>query len=259
MPPRRTVRLALAALAALGTACAAAGRVHPRAAEEVARGYAHLEAGDRERPEVAFRHALAFAPDLPEALNGLGVVERRRGRIGAAQRRYAQALEASPDFAEAQVNTGEALAAGGWGEAADERFAAALAVDPDLAVARLDRARALLHRGLAAAGAERAALWARARREYLHLLESQPGRPEAFHDLAFMDYLSGDAARAERAYLRAAELRPGWPEALHGLCISRVRLGRCAEGAEACRRCLAAAPGNAQCSQSLRGALGCAR
>lgn len=251
---RLLARLAPALLAG----CLASSRLHPRAAEEVARGYQHLGRGDLERAEVAFEHALEFDPGLPEALNGRGIVERRRGRLEPAARWFERALEASPDFAEARVNLGESLLASGQAEGAEAAFREALAIDPDLFPARLDLARSLLHRGRAAGGEERRALWQRARREYLHLLESRPDLPEAWHDLAFMDYLGGDFARAEAGYRRAAGIDPRSAEAQHGLCISLARQGRCGEAAAACRRCLEAAPETPECRRSLAGALACA-
>jgi tetratricopeptide (TPR) repeat protein len=241
---------------ALALACAHRAPLHPRAAEELARGYRYLEEGDRERAEVAFEHALAFDPDLPEALNGLGVVARSRGRLAEARRRLERAVRVAPDFAEGHANLGETLLALGQPGPAAAEMEAALAIDPDLADARQNLARALLLRGLEAKAA-REALWARSRREYLHLLETEPDRAAAHHDLAYMDYVAGRFERAERGYRRAAELSPS-PEALHGLCLALVRLGRCAEAAAACGRCLEVAPGAAPCRTSLRGATACA-
>jgi len=247
---------ALPLLCAVGAACLPGSRVHPRAAEEVRRGYDWLGRGDSERAEVAFEHALEFNRDHAEALNGLGVVARRRGRHEAARALFERALAARQDFAEAHVNLGECLLAMGRPDRGEPEFRAALAIDPDLLVARLDLARALLHRGRTSPE-DRPRLWSAARREYLHLLESSPDLAEAHHDLAFMDYESGAFARAEAGYRRSAEIDPRSIEALHGRCISLVRLGRCREGAALCRACLeiSAAP---QCQQSLRGALACA-
>ncbi len=252
-----TVSLLCSAL--LAAACAGRAAVHPRAADEVLRGYRWLADDDLERAEIAFEHALAFDPDFPEALNGLGIVARTRDDLDAARRRFERAVRLRPDFAEGHANLGETLLAAGAAELAEGELAAALRIDPDLADARQNLARALLRRGAAAgAGPGRTALFARARREYLHLLESEPDRFAAHHDLAYMDFVEGRYDRAERGYRRSAELSPSSPEALHGLCISLVRLGRCAEGARACEACLAAAPGADACRVSLRGAVACA-
>jgi Tfp pilus assembly protein PilF len=250
-PPRLAALLALAALACPSP------RVHPRAAEEVARGYRYLAADDLERADVAFAHALAFNEDIPEAQNGAGIVLRRRGDLDGASRRFEHAVKVAPDFAEGLVNLGEvALTRGREGEA-EEDFRAALRVDPDLAVARLDLARTLLHLGRRDAARRREA-WLAARREYLHLLEANAAIPEAHHDLGYMDYESENPARAAQEYHRAVELAPDYVEALHGECVALVRLGRCAEAARSCRRCLEVDAGAERCATSLRGALACA-
>jgi len=254
--PLRLAALFRAALPFLLCACAGRARLQPRAAEELARGWSYLEAGDPERAEVAFEHALEFHPDLPEALNGLGVIARTREDLAAARARFERAVRLAPAFAEGHANLGETLLCLGRPEAAEAELRAALRVDPDLADARQNLGRAFIARGLASAQARREH-WARARRELLHLLESEPLRAAAHHDLAFMDYSEGLFERAEAGYRRAAELAPQSHEALHGLCISLVRLGRCAEAVRACEKCLEVRPGAAACRTSLRGARAC--
>jgi len=258
MSPSRpqSAHAALAVLLLTLPACAGRSAVHPRAAEQVRRGYAHLEARELERAEVAFEHALAFDPDFPEALNGLGLVARTREDLAGARRRFERALRLAPAFAEGHANLGEALLSAGHARDAEAELRAALRIDPDLGAARQNLARALLLRG-AEPGADRAGLWAQARREYLHLLEAAPASPAAHHDLAYMDYVEGRYARAEAGYRRAAELAPSSPEALHGLCVSLARLGRCGEAVAACERCLSIAPGADACRVSLRGARAC--
>jgi Tfp pilus assembly protein PilF len=247
-------RPALATLlfvAVLCTACPANRHVHPRAAEQVQRGYRYLDADDVERAEVAFDHALEFNSVFPEALNGAALVARRRGRVPAARKLLERALVARPDFAEALVNLGELDLTQGRHDAAEARFRRALAIDPDLLPARLDLARALLHRGRAEP-VRRDALWASARREYLHLLESSPELAEAHHDLAFMDHAAGRFERAAGSYERARTIAPGYADAHHGACVSLARIGRYRESEAACRACVAAAPSDWRCAQSLR-------
>jgi len=258
---------AAATLSVTLTACAASPAVHPRAAEQLRRGYAHLAAGDAERAEVAFAHALEFAPDLAEGWNGLGVVARTRQDLGAARRHFGRAVRLAPELAEAHANLGEALLAEAQREGARpggapcaeavEELRAALTLAPDLPGARLNLARALLHQGLLDAAA-RPARWAEARREYLHLLEAHPAAAEPHADLAFMDYLSGRAERAEAGWRRAVELAPS-PTAWHGLCLALARLDRCAEARDACDRCLALAPDLAACRASRQGAAACSQ
>jgi Flp pilus assembly protein TadD len=183
-------------------------------------------------------------------------VARTRGDAGGARRRFERAVRLRRDFAEGHANLGEALLSLEEPAAAEAELRAALKIDPDLADARQNLGRTLLKRGLQRRE-ESPALFAAARREYLHLLEAEPDRPAAHHDLAFMDYTEGRYERAEREYRRAAELAPTSYEALHGLCIALVRLGRCAEGARACERCLEVAPAADACRTSLAGARTC--
>jgi Tfp pilus assembly protein PilF len=254
-PPRARGRVLLHLVAVL-SGCASAAALHPRAAEEVTRGWSWLAAGDAERAEVAFEHALEFRPDLPEALNGLGVVARTRGDLPAARVRFERAVRIAPDFAEGHANLGETLLAQERPEAAEAELRAALRIDPDLADARQNLARALIGRGLASDAARRRH-WPRARRELLHLLETDPQRAAAHHDLAFLDYSEGRFSEAEAGYGRAAALAPRSHEAHHGQCIALVRLGRCGEAIRACERCLELAPSAGPCRTSLRGALAC--
>ncbi len=251
------MRLRLTVLFASLLACPVPPRVHPRSAEEVSRGFRYLTQGDAERAEVAFRHSLAFDPDFPEGENGLGLVARTRGDLPAARRSFERAISLRPDFAEAHANLGELLMAEGDGVEAERRLRTALDIDPDLADARQNLARLLLWRGLEP-GQDRHACFAAARREILHLLEADPGRPAPHHDLGFMDYLEGNHARAEASYRRATELDPRFAEAHHGLCLALVRLGRCDEAVLSCARCLEVNPALEQCRKSMAGARACA-
>ena len=236
--------------------CTGPGTVHPRAAEELRRGYAHVARGDLERAEVAFQHALAFRPDLPEGHNGLGVVARLREDLAGARRRFERAVALAPDFAEGRANLGEALLAAGRSGDAEAELRRALAIDPDLADARQNLVRALIRRGVDAGEAGVPAL-VQARRECLHLLESEPDRAAAHHDLAFLDFRAGDWKAAEAGYRRAAQLEPAAAPHQLGLCAALGRLGRCQEAAAACGRCLELAPGLDACRKGRRGAEGC--
>ena len=258
MPRASLLRLAVAALlAATLSSCFASRRVHPRAAEELRRGYAYVAAGDPERAEVAFSHALEFDPDLAEGENGLGVVARSREDLPEALRRFERALAVEPSFSEGHANRGEVLLASGRLDGAERALAAALALNPDLIEARHNLARALLRRGLAEP-ARRLSLWARARDAYLHVLETDEARASAHADLALLEYLAARPARAEARWARAAELAPSDPDAAHGLCLSRAAQGRCREAVPECERCLRLAPESALCRQSLGAALACA-
>lgn len=221
--------------AALPLACLSAPP-HPRAIEEVRRGYAHLAAGDREGAEVAFEHALEMAPDFPEARAGLGVALRVEGRARQALAQFDEAVSADPDLAEGHTGRGEALLALGREEDGMAALAHALRVDPDQVAARIVRARALARRAQASRGAERDALLARARRDLLHAVEARPEAALVHHDLGWISWLQGEPGDAAVHYARAARLAPAMTEAWRGACAALTAAGRTPEAETACAR-----------------------
>jgi tetratricopeptide (TPR) repeat protein len=239
-------RTALTFPAAILAACAASPP-HPRAIEQVASGYAHLSAGDRERAEVAFEHALEMAPELAEARAGLAVALRSAGRAAEALRQLDAALEADPDLAEAHAARGEALLALGRSREGEEAIARALSIDPDQVAARIVRARVRSRAAGREAGPERRRLLDLARRDLLHALEARPGLARIHADLGWVAWLAGDLEGAARSYAEAVRLEPALAEAQLGACASLAAAGH--PGARAaCARCAGAAPPGSEAS-----------
>jgi tetratricopeptide (TPR) repeat protein len=227
---------ALPLLAALLLPACVSPPPHPRALEQVRRGYAHLAAGDRERAEVAFEHALEIAPDLPEARAGLGVVLRAAGLAAQALEQFDAAVAADPDLAEGHAGRGEALLALGHPGLGEAALADSLRVDPDQVAARLIRSRLLARRAERAAGEERRLLLDRARRDLLHAVEAHPDVALIHHDLGWVCWLQGDAAGAAASYRQAARLDPALAEAWLGACAALAAAGRPDEARAACAR-----------------------
>ncbi|MBS1111141.1 MAG: tetratricopeptide repeat protein [Anaeromyxobacteraceae bacterium] len=227
---------------------------HPRAVDQVSRGYAHLAAGDRERAEVAFEHALEMAPDLAEARAGLGVALRADGRASHALAQFDAAVAADPDLAEGHAGRGEALLALGQAELGESALADSLRIDPDQLAARLIRSRHLARRAERTSGAERRALLERARRDLLHAIEAHPRVALVHHDLGWVSWLQGDAAGAADSYGQAARLEPAMAEAWLGACASLAAAGRPVEAEAACARLAAWATGHEKRAPARTGA-----
>lgn len=230
MAPTRLLILAVVPLACITSP------PHPRAFDEVRQGYAHLAAGDRERAEVAFEHALEIAPDLSEARAGLGVALRVDGRAAQALVQFDAAVAADPDLAEGHAGRGEALLALGHADRGEAALADSLRIDPDQVAARLVRSRHLARRAEQASGAERVLLLDRARRDLLHALEAHPEVALVHHDLGWVCWLRGDLAGAAVSYLQAARLDPDMAGAWRGACAALSAAGRTAEARGACTR-----------------------
>ncbi len=228
-------RRLLLAVAVVPLACVSSPP-HPRAVDEIRRGYEHLAAGDRERAEVAFEHALEMAPDLPEARAGLGVALRVDGRAEQALVQFDAAVAADPDLAEAHAGRGESLLALGHADLGESALAESLRIDPDQLAARLIRSRYLARRARSTSGSDRALLLDRARRDLLHALEAQPDAALVHHDLGWVCWLRGDMAGAASSYLQAARLDPTMAEAWRGACAALSAAGRSGEAKEACER-----------------------
>ncbi len=84
--------------------------------------------------------ALALAPHDAGALNELGFVLERQGKIDAAIERYQAALSADADYLLAHVNLGRVLAMRGQNEAALTHCRRALELDPENQTARTNSA-----------------------------------------------------------------------------------------------------------------------
>jgi tetratricopeptide (TPR) repeat protein len=225
--------------------------------EQVRRGYAHLAAGDRERAEVAFEHALEMAPDLAEARAGLGVALRSDGRVREALAQFDAAVAADPDLAEGHAGRGEALIALGDAPSGEAALGDSLRVDPDQVAPRLVRARFLARRALRGPWEERRLLLDRARRDLLHAVEARPGVALVHHDLGWVSWLQGDLEGAAMSYSRAARLDPSMAEAWLGACAALEAAGRRSDAEAACARCAEAAPpaskAGALCAAHQRG------
>ncbi len=97
---------------------------------EVAIGLAELQRNRLGAAEDALRKAIARAPDLPEAWNGLGSVLLRSNRAADAEAAYTQALALLPEQAEILTNRASARHTLGRREDTLDDLRRAIAIDP---------------------------------------------------------------------------------------------------------------------------------
>jgi tetratricopeptide (TPR) repeat protein len=228
------------------------------AAEALRAGQAQHQSGRLLQAGAFYRQALEAAPDHPDALHLLGVLELQAGDHGAAAGLISQATRVRPDFAEAHANLGYAftllrrfdeavtslrrtlsinphhkLAANNLGNAllaldrTDEAIAAyrqAVRLDPGYAEAHFNLGAALRDWGSLDLAAEsmRAALRLR------------PDLVEAHYTLALLCWESGELHAAAANFRSALRIRPKYPEALFQLHCVMLDL----EGTDAALQCL---------------------
>jgi tetratricopeptide (TPR) repeat protein len=198
-----------------------------------------------------YQSALAAFPRYAGALNNLGNLEARQGRLDEAERLFAQAVQVDSSHANSRLNLGKVRAARGDRAQAAQHYREALRLRPDWPEAhRLLGSTLLEHGDAAAAVASYQALvrlfpdsapdrtnlgsvLARAGRtdeaiaEYQEALRRTPGHLEALTNLAYTHLRRGDLEQARLFYQEALRVDPesaGAREAL--LWIDRQRPGR---------------------------------
>jgi tetratricopeptide (TPR) repeat protein len=103
--------------------------------------------GDQERARAAYERAVAIRPDYPDALNNLGNVLARQGKLDESKARFAAAVAADPRHANAQLNLGRVLLLQGDAEDALPHLEVAARLHPDDPTALDQLAKALFKLG----------------------------------------------------------------------------------------------------------------
>ena len=143
-------------------------------------------AGFLEASVDAYRHAVANAPESPEARRDLGALLAQTGRLAAAVDEYREALRLEPEKALNHFSLALVLEAAGGGQEALEHFRTAVAKEPDYSEFR----RALAER-LATAGA-----FQEAHDHFDRLLRLDPRDESSLLERAKIRAELGDAAHA---------------------------------------------------------------
>ncbi|MDR7554874.1 MAG: tetratricopeptide repeat protein [Armatimonadota bacterium] len=106
-----------------------------RAAHHLDEGERHLEAGEWEAAEAAFRRAIESDGSSHVAYSKLGVALARQRRLDEAEQAFAKAVSLNPRYAPAWSNLGNVYRETGRLDQALEAYQRAIAVDPDYWIA----------------------------------------------------------------------------------------------------------------------------
>ncbi|MEA1653193.1 tetratricopeptide repeat protein [Nitrospirillum sp. BR 11164] len=107
----------------------------------------HHQAGRLAEARILYGRVLAVAPDTPDALYLLGVLDAQAGHFDAAATGLERALALRPEAVAYRLTLAKALMASGRAEAAIPQFRAILAQQPDQAEALATLARLLAGQG----------------------------------------------------------------------------------------------------------------
>lgn len=169
------------------------------AARDFQAGFAHDQAGRRDRAEALYRKVLQKVPDHADALHLLGVIAHQRGRHKRAIELIERALAALPDFVAAHLNLGNALRSAGRRGEAVESYRRALALDPGYPIAYCNLAAIQCEQGMFEAALENAD----------RAIALAPDLAPAHINCSTALIGLGRFAEAETALCRARELQPG--------------------------------------------------
>jgi len=177
-----------------------------------------LAARDRDWTAAAanFNAALERAPELPDALNGLGLAYEALGQPDRAEQSFQRAIAVDPRNGWAHNNLGVLYLSSGRLDAAASELEASLAGDGDHTNARINLA--LVHAKQGDRGAAIAALE--------QVLETRPGHAGACFNLGVLLAEQGDDARARGYFERALDTRPDYALAHRWLGVVLARLGQ---------------------------------
>jgi tetratricopeptide (TPR) repeat protein len=101
----------------------------------LAEGEKHLETGDWQAAEAAFRKAVDASPSTAVARSKLGVALAHQRRLGEAEQEFARAVSLDPRYAPAWSNLGNIYRETGRTEQALEAYQKAVDADPDYWIA----------------------------------------------------------------------------------------------------------------------------
>jgi Flp pilus assembly protein TadD len=180
-------------------------------------------AGRLEQAEALYRQALRARRDFPEALLGLGNVQKAMGKLEDSAAAYRAALAGRPDFAAALFNLGSVLKEQGKREQAVAALSRVVALKPDLVQAHNNLGNLHYEDGR----------WTEAERAFAQAVALQPGFAMAHNNLGMALHKRGASAQAEAAFREAIRLKPDYTEAQDNLGNLLLECGR-ADEAFAC-------------------------
>jgi protein O-GlcNAc transferase len=206
-----------------------------RATRRYNEGNHHLAAGRLTDAVLAYRQAVALAPDDAQAWANLGCTLWKANQLAEAETCLLRALALRPGYSEALNNLGGVLDALGRLEEASQQYRAAISSDPKQAQPYCNLG-AVLHR---------LGRFEEAQSEYARALALKPDFAEAWSNLGAAFLARSKFAEAETCLQRALQISPHHRQVLSNLAdVLRIQ-GKFSAAIETYRKALGADRGNA--------------
>lgn len=182
--------------------------------------------------ETLYRRILAVAPEQPDALHFLGLLNFQRGRPDEAVALIGRAIEAQPGYPDFHSNLGNVYTALGRVEEAADSYARALALDPQ---------RADFHNNLGVL-CRATGMVAEAEAEFRRATELDPAHFRAYNNLGMLYAAQDNIEAAVEHYCRSITLMPSHPDGHKLLGLAYYSIGQVREAAEVFRQWLKETP-----------------
>lgn len=198
-------------------------------------------AGQRDAAFEAGRRALAIDPNMPQALNNLGIVHFERDEFDDAAAHYRRAIALAPAYVEAYSNLGNALRAQKKYDEALTAYRQALQLRPAYVDALNNMGTALRDMGRRD----------EAEATYSRALVIKPDSPNVLNNLALMHKELEQFAEASALLTRSLLADPNNAKTLTYLALVRLEQTQVADADIAAARALALAPEDAEALNAM--------
>lgn len=182
--------------------------------------------------ETLYQRILAVAPEQPDVLHFLGLLNFQRGRPDEAIALIGRAIDAQPDYPDFHSNLGNVFTALGRVAEAADSYARALALDPQ---------RADFHNNLGVLY-RATGMPAEAEAEFCRATELDPAHFRAYNNLGMLYAAQDKIEAAVENYCRSITLMPSHPDGHKLLGLAYYSTGQLKEAAEVFRQWLAEEP-----------------
>ena len=191
--------------------------------------------------ESSYRKAIALKSDYAEAHNNLGITLHAKGKTGNAKSSYLRAIKINPKYVEAYNNLAITQKALGRLEEAEKSYRKAISLKPTYAEAHNNLGNILTKLNL----------HVEAEASYRDAIQYRSNFSEAFNNLGLSLQEQGRSEEAIESFIQAINLKSNYAEAFNNLGVTIKEVGRLDEAKSCFDRALSIQPDFAEAQSNL--------